>query len=84
MTAVRTIGDLGERPFGLLAPETWQTVIDDASDVSGWCLALAMAAVGLGTSFSKPRMLGARPFLAGMIAAVGVGAASFFLVWATA
>jgi uncharacterized integral membrane protein (TIGR00698 family) len=84
MTAVRTIGDLGERPFGLLAPDTWQTVIDRASDASGWCLALAMAAIGLGTSFAKLRVLGARPFLAGMIAAVAVGVASFVLVVALA
>ena len=80
MTAVRTIGDLGERPFGLLAPDTWQAFLTGASDVSGWCLALAMAAVGLGTSFAKLRVLGARPFVAGMIAAVAVGVASFALV----
>lgn len=80
MTAVRTIGDLGDRPFGLLAPETWQAFLTGASDVSSWCLALAMAAVGLGTSFAKLRALGARPFIAGMIAAVAVGAASYALV----
>ncbi len=83
MTAVRSIGDLSQRPFGLLAPETWQAFLSGASDVSGWCLVLAMAAVGLGTSFAKLRVLGARPFAAGMIAAVAVSAASFFLVCAT-
>ncbi len=84
MTAVRTVGDLGERPFGLLAPESWRTIIDTASSVSSWCLALAMAAIGLGTSFAKLRVLGARPFGVGMIAAGLVGVASYVLVRAIA
>jgi uncharacterized integral membrane protein (TIGR00698 family) len=84
MTAVRTIGDLGDRPFGLLTPESWHAVIATASDVSHWCLALAMAAIGLGTSFAKLRVLGARPFGVGMIAAAIVGVASYVLVRTTA
>ena len=35
-----------------------------------------MAAVGLGTDLGRLRALGARPFLAGLAAAVAVGAVS--------
>ncbi len=83
MTALRTLGDLGERPFGLLDAQVWQAWIAALSEGATACLALAMAAVGLGTSFKRLRVLGARPLAVGMAAALLVGFASFVLVGAS-
>lgn len=77
LTALRTVGDLGERPFGLLAPETWQQGIDAAAWISAACLTVAMASVGLGTSITRMRSLGLRPLAAGLAIALAVGAVSF-------
>jgi uncharacterized integral membrane protein (TIGR00698 family) len=84
LTALRSLGDLGERPLGLLDRATWDAGIARAGELSTWCLAFAMAAVGLGTSFTKLRVLGARPLLVGLSAALLVGAVSFALVRWTA
>ena len=80
MTTLRTVGDLGERPFGFLDPETWQAAVGLASTVANGCLAVAMAAVGLGTSFSKLSKLGLRPLGMGLIAALVVGGVSFAMI----
>ncbi len=80
MTALRSIGDLGERPFGLLPPELWSEVISGASTLATGCLVVAMASVGLGTSFARLRTLGAKPLAVGLCAALLVGLASFALV----
>jgi uncharacterized integral membrane protein (TIGR00698 family) len=84
LTALRTAGDVGARPFGLLAPETWRAVIDGAAWLSSACLTVAMASVGLGTSFARLRSLGLRPLAAGLAIAAAVGAVSFALVHALA
>ncbi len=80
MTALRSLGDVGDRPFGVLTPESWQTSIELLSSAATGCLAVAMAAVGLGTSFSRLRALGVRPLAAGMAAALLVGVVSFALI----
>lgn len=80
MTVLRSIGDVGDRPFGLLTDESWHGLIDLLSSVATGCLAVAMAAVGLGTSFTKLRVLGMRPLAVGMAAALLVGLASFTLI----
>ena len=80
MTALRSVGDVGARPFGVLSPETWERVIVVTSEVASWCLIVAMASVGLGTSFSRLRSLGLRPLAVGMFAAVLVGGVSYALV----
>ena len=81
MAALRTIGDLGEeRAFGFLEPQSWRAVIDGATTVSVACLALAMAAVGLGTSVAQMRKLGWKPFTVGLAAALVVGLVSGLLV----
>jgi uncharacterized integral membrane protein (TIGR00698 family) len=77
MALLRTAGDLGAAPFGgLLAPETWKELIGSVSWVSGWCLALAMASVGLGTDVVRMRSLGWKPLGVGLCAAFTVGAVS--------
>jgi uncharacterized integral membrane protein (TIGR00698 family) len=77
LTLLRTLGDAGERAFGLLSPDAWRAVLSGADFAASWLLALAMAAVGLGTSVIKLRVLGLRPFAVGMAAALAVGAVSY-------
>jgi uncharacterized membrane protein YadS len=80
MSLLRTLGDLGERPFGVLRPEVWTMLIGWTTKTATLCLAVAMAAVGLGTSFTRLRGLGLRPLGVGLFAAVVVGGVSYILV----
>jgi uncharacterized integral membrane protein (TIGR00698 family) len=80
MSLLRTLGDLGERPFGVLSPEVWAQLISWATKTATLCLAVAMAAVGLGTSFTRLRGLGLRPLGVGLFAAAVVGGVSYLLV----
>ena len=80
MSLLRTLGDMGDRPFGVLTPELWATLISWATKTATLCLAVAMAAVGLGTSFTRLRGLGLRPLGVGLFAAAVVGGVSFFLI----
>jgi uncharacterized integral membrane protein (TIGR00698 family) len=77
---VRTVGDLGEKPFGVLTTETWREWLTAADKLSGWFLALAMVAVGLGTGLGKLRNLGLKPFGVGLAAALIVGGVSLGLL----
>ena len=77
LTVLRTVGDVGARPFGVLAPETWQAALDTAGGLSSACLTVAMASVGLGTNLARLRSLGLRPLAAGLAIALAVGAVSF-------
>lgn len=80
MSLLRTLGDLGDRPFGVLAPAQWRGLLDGAGALSQLCLGVAMAAVGLGTSFRGLREIGMRPLLVGLVAAVGVGLVSVLVL----
>jgi uncharacterized integral membrane protein (TIGR00698 family) len=80
MSLLRTIGDIGDQPFGLLSPETWREFIRLSTQTATLCLAIAMAAVGLGTSFTRLRGLGFRPLAVGLLAAALVGCVSYVLV----
>lgn len=80
MTALRTIGDMGERPFGLLAPESWEAIIALVQQAAEIALLLSMAAVGLGTSLRRLYVLGLRPLAVGLVAAVSVGVVSVALI----
>jgi uncharacterized integral membrane protein (TIGR00698 family) len=80
LAAVRSLGDLGARPFFVLAPDRWKQFLDGADLTSGWCLATAMAGVGLGTGLTKLRVLGWRPLCVGLAAAALVGGVSFGLI----
>jgi uncharacterized integral membrane protein (TIGR00698 family) len=82
LALLRTFGDLGTAPFGgALSDATWAGLIGDASMVSGWLLALAMGAVGLGTDLRRLRHMGLRPLLVGFVAAVAVGAAGAAMIF---
>ena len=81
LAGFRTLGDLGEEPFGgLLSPGAWETLIAITSEVSVVCLAVAMAAIGLGTHLSRLTVLGMRPLVAGFAAAAAVGGMSFVAI----
>ena len=81
----RSIGDAGinagGRAFGLWGDVAWK-------GLHGWIkhwavnlLVVALAGVGLSTSARILRGLGIKPFLAGLGAALGVGAISIALIW---
>ena len=84
MTAFRTVGDIGDRVFGLLSEETWTAAVENVRSAADWCLVVAMAAVGLGTSLSQLRSLGWKPFVAGFAAAMLVGLFSVLMIRAVA
>jgi len=80
MSVLRSVGDMGERPFGILSPELWEEIIEWTTYIAGLCLAVAMAAVGLGTSMTRLKGLGMKPLAVGFAAAALVGCVSFVLV----
>ena len=81
LTLLRTVGDLGDAPFGgALDAAVWARCIEVGTSASAWCLTLAMAAVGLGTDLRHLRALGLRPLLVGLAAALTVGAVAASLI----
>ncbi|MBW2315682.1 MAG: putative sulfate exporter family transporter [Deltaproteobacteria bacterium] len=80
MVVLRTVGDVGERAFGVASPEAWQSVISGLTLLSTACLTVAMASVGLGTDLRRLRSLGLRPMVLGLSLAAVVGAVSFALI----
>ena len=80
MSAVRTVGDLGSRPFGLLEPGQWRVTVEFLQAGAERCLLVAMAAVGLTSIFAGLRSIGIRPFLLGLLAAALIGGGSLLLI----
>jgi uncharacterized integral membrane protein (TIGR00698 family) len=80
MSALRTVGDLGERPFGLLTPEQWHGFVKLASHATTYCLGIAMAGVGLGTSIRGLKSIGFKPLGLGLVSALIVGIISTLLI----
>ncbi len=80
MSLIRTVGDMGEQPFGVLDPETWKAIVANTKKAAEICLAVAMAAVGLGTSIRGLKAIGLRPLGVGLFSAVLVGAVSISLI----
>jgi uncharacterized integral membrane protein (TIGR00698 family) len=78
--AARTVGDIGDRPFGLLDRSVWKESLAHADEAAGWCLMAAMAAVGLGTGLGRLRRLGWKAFCAGLATAAAVGGVSAALI----
>jgi uncharacterized integral membrane protein (TIGR00698 family) len=81
MSALRTIGDIGERPFGILDLAEWREVVGIIRDTAERCLLVAMAAVGLTSMFAGIMKIGMRPFALGLFAAVLIGGVSFVLIY---
>jgi uncharacterized integral membrane protein (TIGR00698 family) len=80
MSAFRTIGDMGDKPFGLLQPAQWMEIVAFLKDSAERCLLVAMAAVGLTSMFAGIIKIGLRPFALGLFAAVLIGGVSFTLI----
>lgn len=80
MSLIRTVGDLGEQPFGFLSVETWKTLVGYTKQAAEVCLGIAMAAVGLGTSLAGLRQIGLKPLGVGLFSAVLVGVVSFLMI----
>jgi uncharacterized membrane protein YadS len=80
MSALRTVGDLGSRPFGVLEPVQWHAAVDILQVAAEHFLLVAMAAVGLTSVFAGLRSIGIRPFLLGLFAAMLVGGGSLLLI----
>lgn len=80
LAGVRTLGDIGTKTFGVIPRPTWQNLITDAKSISVVCLTVAMGAIGLGTSVSQLKVLGLKPLLVGLVAAVSVGGVSLVLI----
>jgi len=80
MSLVRTVGDLGDRAFGVLEPAQWKATVGFVKQVATYCLAIAMAAVGLGTSIKGLRAIGLKPLAVGLFSALLVGVVSYTLV----
>ncbi len=80
LAVVRSLGDIGENPFVVFDPETWDNFLISAQTVSTWCLTLAMASLGLSTSMAKIKNLGFAPLFVGFIAAAAVGLLSYLSI----
>lgn len=80
MSLVRTVGDIGERPFGLLEPERWDLLVGYTKTIAEICLAVAMASVGLGTSIKGLTKIGIKPLAVGLFSALLVGGISATLI----
>jgi uncharacterized integral membrane protein (TIGR00698 family) len=80
MSLVRTVGDMGDTAFGVIQAEQWHDIVSTVKNIAGWCLAIAMAAVGLGTSIKGLLHIGLKPLGVGLFSAVLVGLVSFSLI----
>jgi uncharacterized integral membrane protein (TIGR00698 family) len=76
MSVLRTIGDLGTTPFGILTAAQWDGVITASKKLADGCLLIAMAAVGLNTRLAGLRSHGLKPLGLGLAAAATVGLVS--------
>ncbi|MCP4712874.1 MAG: putative sulfate exporter family transporter [Planctomycetes bacterium] len=79
-TIIRSVGDMGDKPFGVLEAGRWESIYGYGVDTAKFLLTIAMAAVGLNTSIAKLKNLGFKPFCVGFVAAVLVGGISIVLV----
>lgn len=85
MAVVRTIGDAmlqnGGAAFWIWDAGRWRTVTNLIGDfwASRVFLGTAMAAVGLSTSFSVFKGVGAKPFVVGLVGALVVGAVGMIM-----
>lgn len=80
MTAVRTLGDVVAADSTWLSADAWEGFIGAIGHVSGWCLIVAMASVGLGTSLRRLKTLGLRPLAVGLAAAALLGVVSYAMI----
>ena len=89
MSLVRTVGDMGivdngdhnnGKALGILSADQWITFVILIKQTAELCLGIAMAAVGLGTSYDGIRKIGGRPMLVGFFSAAVVGIVSIVMI----
>ncbi|MBT8067091.1 MAG: putative sulfate exporter family transporter, partial [Gammaproteobacteria bacterium] len=80
MSLIRTVGDMGDLAFGFIDPEQWTAIVKHTKEFAEICLAVAMAAVGLGTSIKGLRAIGLKPLAMGLFSALLVGGVSVALI----
>ena len=71
---------MGDPAFGFIAPDTWKTIVTYTKEAAEICLAVAMAAVGLGTSIKGLVHIGIKPLGVGLFSALLVGGVSATLI----
>jgi uncharacterized integral membrane protein (TIGR00698 family) len=84
MTLLRTLGDVVVVDSSIFSVEVWENVIATTGKAASWCLIIAMASVGLGTSFSRLKTLGLKPLVVGLVAATLLGLVSYAMIQAVA
>ncbi|MEM7083018.1 MAG: putative sulfate exporter family transporter [Pseudomonadota bacterium] len=80
MSLLRTLGDAGDLAFGIWSPEEWRQIVSYTKSFAELCLAVAMAAVGLGTSVRGLLTIGMRPLAVGLFSALVVGGVAIALI----
>ncbi|MEM8685368.1 MAG: putative sulfate exporter family transporter [Pseudomonadota bacterium] len=80
MSLLRTVGDLGDKPFGVVDPALWTSFVAHTKELAELCLAVAMAAVGLGTRLRDLTAIGLTPLGVGLVSALLVGGVSALLI----
>ena len=84
MALIRTVGDASlaqsGSAFGILDSASWGQIVSAIKDSAEALLAIAMAGVGLGTSFRELRKLGIKPFYVGFITALIVAILSLSML----
>jgi uncharacterized membrane protein YadS len=71
---------MGDPAFGFIQAEQWQTIVSYTKKTAELCLAVAMAAVGLGTSIKGLKSIGLKPLAVGLFSALLVGGVSLSLI----
>jgi len=81
MVIFRSLGDyfIIEKEM-LISSNSWGLLIGIIKHVSGVCLTIAMASLGLMTNLKEIRSMGYRPFLVGFISALMVGIVSYGVI----
>ena len=84
MAALRSIGDAGlsqgGRALWLWDAAAWQALSGTIAQWAGTLFVVALAGVGLNTSYAAMRGLGIKPLLAGLCAAAMVGLVSYLAI----
>lgn len=84
LAALRSIGDAGINSggsaFGWLPSSSWSMIISTIKSWAEVLLVVALAGVGLSTSFRSIKALGIKPFIVGLGASLSVGIVSFLAI----
>ncbi|MCJ7566580.1 MAG: putative sulfate exporter family transporter [Anaerolineales bacterium] len=84
ISVIRSIGDAmlntGGNALGLWDAESWHDIYTFVKTWAGYFLVIALAGVGLNTNFRTFKVLGIKPFLVGLGAALVVGIVSYIAI----